>query len=80
MVYSNPSTSIHPLSKWEFSFPGEYAPRRCVKAVALEQSMKSTVRKSIDQSITLDYFLLIGIDWDRLTDEQSIITQKTLEK
>lgn len=80
MVYSNPSKSNHPLSKWEFSFPGEYASRRCVKAAALEQSMKSTVGKSIDQSITLDYFLLIGIDWDRLTDEQSIITQKTLEK
>ena len=37
---------------------------------------KSMIGKSIDQSITIDYLLLIGIDWHRSIDGQSIITQK----
>ena len=42
--------------------------------------MKSMMGKSIDQSLTLDYFPFIGIDWYQPTDEKSIITQKTPEK
>ena len=34
------------------------------------------VRKSIDQSITIDLLLLISIDWHRPIDDQSIIILK----
>jgi len=39
----------------------------------LKQSMKPMIRKSIDQSMTIDALL---VNWHRPIDDQSIITQK----
>jgi len=54
------------ISSLEYRYPAVQTP-------GLEQSMKQMIRKSIDQSMTIKALL---VNWHRLIDDQSIITQK----